>query len=209
MWQVLIADDHAMARAGYRQFLQIEPGITHIGEAASCAETLQALSAHEWDLLILDMNLPDRSGFDVLTEVRKAHPELRVLVISGFAEQQYADNVVRAGASGYLSKASAPDDFMNAVRAVLRGRQFVSVQPGVEAAVSAEASEGPPHSRLSTREFQIFLKLAAGRSVTEIADELVLSSKTVSTFKLRVLNKLGLESNADLTTYALKNGLMH
>ena len=206
MSRVLIADDHALARAGYRQFLEAESSILNIGEAGSFAEALDALGRSRWDLMILDINMPDRNGFDILAEVKAHYPYTRVLVISGFSEDQYAENVLKAGASGYLSKSSAPTELMHAVRTVLGGRRYRSD----EARARGDApNEELPHTGLSTREFQIFLKLAAGTSVTAIAAELELNVKTVSTFRGRILAKMGMQSNADLTAYALKNGLMH
>lgn len=206
MSRVLIADDHALARAGYRQFLEAETSILSIGEAGSFAEALDALGRSRWDLMILDINMPDRNGFDILAEVKAHYPYTRVLVISGFSEDQYAENVLKAGASGYLSKSSAPTELMHAVRTVLGGRRYRSDEARSRL---AEGNGEPPHTDLSTREFQIFLKLAAGSSVTAIAAELELNVKTVSTFRGRILSKMGMQSNADLTAYALKNGLMH
>jgi two-component system invasion response regulator UvrY len=203
--RVLIADDHALARAGYRQFLETEASISNIGEAGSFAEALEALERSRWDLMILDISMPDRNGFDILAEVKAHYPYTRVLVISGFSEDQYAENVLKAGASGYLSKSSAPTELMHAVRTVLAGRRYRSD----EARAKTEENPDVPHSELSTREFQIFLKLAAGASVTAIAAELELNVKTVSTFRGRILAKLRMQSNAELTAYALKNGLMH
>ena len=204
--RVLIADDHALARAGYRQFLEAESSISNIGEAGSFAQALEALGRSRWDLMILDINMPDRNGFDMLAEVKAHYPYTRVLVISGFPEDQYAENVLKAGAAGYLSKTSAPTELMHAVRTVLAGRRYRSDEARAR---SAEANAESPHTELSTREFQIFLKLAAGSSVTAIAAELGLNVKTVSTFRGRILAKMGMQSNADLTAYALKNGLMH
>jgi DNA-binding NarL/FixJ family response regulator len=206
--RVLIADDHALARAGYRQFLEGESSISNIGEAGSFAEALEALDRGRWDLLILDINMPDRNGFDILAEVKAHYPYTKVLVISGFPEGQYAENVLKAGASGYLSKSTAPTELMHAVRTVLGGRRYRSDEARGKAAEENPAPE-LPHTELSTREFQIFLKLAAGASVTAIAAELELNVKTVSTFRGRILAKMRMQSNADITAYALKNGMMH
>ena len=126
MSRVLIADDHAVVRAGFKQFLEADPGINAIGEAASGNETLDQLREHEWDLVLLDIHMPDRSGLDILRHIQTGHPSVRVLVMSGLPEQQYAVNVLRAGASGYLSKDSAPEELMKAVRTVLAGRRYVS-----------------------------------------------------------------------------------
>src|SRR5512145_1594380 len=182
MVRVLIADDHAVVRAGLRQFLEEDPGIGEIGEASTGREVLEALRAGRWDLLILDINMPDRSGLDILSHIRAAGFATRVLVMSGLPERQYALNVLRAGARGYLAKDSAPEELLKAVHTVLAGRRYVSAELA-ELLVSEidQDAEKPLHSRLSEREFQVLCKLAAGRAVSEIARELCLSMKTVST----------------------------
>ena len=192
-----------------RQWLEQDRSIEAIAEASTGAETLQQLRDGRWDLVILDINMPDRSGIDILRHIRSGYPDTRVLVISGFSEKQYAINVLRAGAAGYLAKDQAPEEFMRAVHTVLAGRRFVSAALS-EMLVSAldEPTEQPLHASLSQREFQILCKLAVGRSVSEIAQELFISVKTVSTYRARVLEKMKLTTNADLTTYALRNGLV-
>jgi two-component system, NarL family, invasion response regulator UvrY len=209
MANVLIADDHAMLRTGLRHYLEQDSSITAIGETATGADTLQQLRDGQWDLVILDINMPDRSGIDILRHIRAGHPNTRVLVMSGFSEKQYAINVLRAGASGYLAKDQAPEEFMRAVHAVLAGRRFVSARLS-EMLITAldEPADKPLHAALSEREFQILCKLAVGRSVSEIAQELFISVKTVSTYRARVLQKMHLDTNADLTAYALRNGLV-
>jgi two-component system, NarL family, invasion response regulator UvrY len=209
MASVLIADDHAMLRTGLRHYLEQDQAITAIGEAATGADTLQQLRDGQWDLVILDINMPDRSGIDILRHIRAGHPDTRVLVMSGFSEKQYAINVLRAGASGYLAKDQAPEEFMRAVHAVLAGRRFVSARLS-EMLITAldEPADKPLHAALSEREFQILCKLAVGRSVSEITQELFISVKTVSTYRARVLEKMHLDTNADLTAYALRNGLV-
>jgi two-component system, NarL family, invasion response regulator UvrY len=211
MSRVLIADDHAVARAGYKQFLEADPTITEVGEAASGGETLDALRRQKWDLLLMDIHMPDRGGLDILKHVTAAFPDLRVLIISGLPEEQYARNVLRAGASGYLSKEGSPEELLRAVRLVLKGRRYISAALAESMAADLDNSSdqnGPLHTTLSTREFQIFCKLAAGMAVNRIAEELSLSIKTVSTYRARVLEKMGFKSNADITTYALRNGLI-
>jgi two-component system invasion response regulator UvrY len=209
MSSVLIADDHAMVRAGLRGYLQEDRSIRNIGETASGNETLERLRSEPWDLVMLDINMPDRSGIDILRHIRSGYPNTRVLIMSGFAEKQYAVNVLRAGASGYLSKDQAPEEIMRAVHTVLAGRRFVS-EALSEMLVDAldEPTDRPLHASLSQREFQILSKLAVGRSISEIANELFLSVKTVSTYRARVLEKMNLQTNADLTTYAIRNGLV-
>jgi len=209
MARVLLADDHAMVRAGLRQFLEEDRSITEIGEAASGTETLDRLRATPWDLVILDINMPDRSGLDILRHIRSGYPDTKVLVLSGFPERQYALNVLKAGAGGYLTKDCAPEDLLKAARAVLQGRRYVSAGLAEQLVADLEHNaEQPLHRRLSEREFQIFCKLAAGRAVSSIAEELFLSVKTVSTYRARILEKMSLVSNADLTAYALRNGII-
>ena len=211
MSRVLIADDHAVVRAGYRQFLEAEAGITAIGETASGNETLDQLRRHDWDLLLMDIHMPDRSGLDILKHVTSGFPNVRVLIMSGLPEAQYARNVLRAGASGYLSKDGSPEELLKAVRTVLVGRRYISASLAESMAADLESSRNqrqPPHDRLSVREFQIFCKLAGGASVGDIAEELSLSVKTVSTYRSRVLEKMNFTSNADMTAYALRNGLI-
>ncbi len=209
MTRVLIADDHAVVRAGIRQFLEEDRTLKDIGEAATGTETLEQLRAKPWDIVILDIHMPDRSGLDVLKQIRAVYPATKVLIMSGLPERQYALNVLKAGASGYLAKDSAPDELLKAIRVVLQGRRYVSATLA-ELLVSDlnSDSDQPPHSQLSQREFQIFCKLSAGRTVSQIAEELRLSAKTVSTYRTRVLEKMSFSTNAELTTYALRNGII-
>ena len=209
MATVLIADDHAMVRAGLRRWLEQDRSVDSVGEAASGAETLQRLREAKWDLVVLDINMPDRSGIDIMRHIRTGHPETRVLVISAFSEKQYAVYALRAGAAGYLAKDQAPEDFMRAVHTVLGGKRFVSAALA-EMLVNAldEPTDRPLHAVLSQREFQILCKLAVGRSVSEIAQELCISVKTVSTYRARILEKMNMENNAALTAYALRNELL-
>jgi two-component system invasion response regulator UvrY len=209
MSKILIADDHPMVRTGLRALLADDRNITEIGEAASGAEALSSLQSGPWDLLILDINMPDRGGMDVLREVRANHPAVKVLVLSVFPERQYALNVLKAGASGYLPKECAPKDLLDAVRTIAQGRRYVSPQTA-ELLVTDMDTDGnqPMHTRLSEREFQIFCKIASGRSVTKIGNELSLSVKTVSTYRSRILEKMNLQTNADMTSYALRHALI-
>ena len=211
MSRVLIADDHAVVRAGYKQFLEADSSITDIGEAASGNEALDMLRRQEWDLLLMDIHMPDRSGLDILKHVTSGYPDVRVLIVSGLPEEQYARNVLRAGASGYLSKGGSPEELLKAVRMVLLGRRYVSASLAESMAADLENPRDqnkPLHTSLSAREFQIFCKLAAGAAVGGIGEELSLSVKTVSTYRSRILEKMSFSSNADMTSYALRNGLI-
>jgi DNA-binding NarL/FixJ family response regulator len=211
MSRVLIADDHEVVRAGCRQFLEAEPSITEIGEACSGSETLDVLRLKRWHLLLMDIHMPDRSGLDILQHVIKGYPEVRVLIMSGLPEEQYGRMVLRAGASGYLSKDGSSKELLKAVRTVLSGRRYVSESLAQSMATNLENPrdhDKPPHSALSRREFQIFCKLAFGAPVSDIAVELSLSVKTVSTYRSRILEKMNFTSNAAITSYALRNGLV-
>lgn len=209
MSKILIADDHAVVRAGIRQYLEAETSVQEIGEAASGRDTLDQLRARHWDLVLLDIFMPDQSGLDILRHIQNDYPKVRVLILSGLPEKQYAVSVLRAGASGYLPKESAPEELIKAVQTVLAGRRYVSAEVAELLVAGMDKDPGSQqHERLSSREFQVLSKLAAGRAVSEIADELQLSVKTVSTYRSRVLEKMGLKTNADLTSYALRHGLI-
>jgi two-component system invasion response regulator UvrY len=209
MAKILIADDHPLVRAGLRRLLTDDQAVTEIGEAASGNDTLEALRSGQWDLLILDINMPDRSGLDILRSVRDSYPNTKVLVLSGFSERQYGLSAFKAGASGYLPKECAPDELLLATRTVLRGRRYVSAELAEMLATNPQAgNDRPLHDVLSQREFQIFHKIAAGRAVSAIGKELCLSVKTISTYRSRILEKMNMVSNADITTYALRNQLI-
>jgi len=209
MHNILIADDHAVVRAGLRQFLVDSGRVGDVAEAASGEQAMDLLREQQFHLLILDINMPGRGGLDILKHVRASFPDTKVLVVSGFPERQYAVPVLKAGASGYLSKESAPEELIKAVQLVLSGRRYVSSTLAEQLVSDMDLdSDKPAHAELSEREFQIFCKLATGTTVSDIARELSLSVKTVSTYRSRVLEKMRLRSNADITTYALKNGLI-
>ncbi|MEO8313505.1 MAG: response regulator transcription factor [Pseudomonadota bacterium] len=209
MAHILIVDDHAVVRAGLRQFLLDDPQVTKVDEADSGQQAMEALRRSRYDLLILDINMPGRNGLDILRNVTSAHPDTKVLIVSGYPERQYAVNVLKSGASGYISKESAPEELLKATHTVLGGRRYVSSTLAEQLVSDLDIdSDKPIHSKLSEREFQIFCKLASGKAVSDIAHELCLSVKTVSTYRSRVLEKMNFVSNADITTYALRNGLM-
>ncbi|HVE50204.1 MAG TPA: response regulator transcription factor [Casimicrobiaceae bacterium] len=209
MIRILIADDHAIVRAGLKQFIADQLDMEVAGEAATGAETIALVRTQEFDIVLLDISMPDKNGIDTLKSIKHIKPELPVLILSAHAEEQYAVNLLRAGASGYINKETASTQLVGAVRTAVQGRKYVS--PTL-AQVLAEGISGngdePLHGSLSQREFQIFCKLAGGQAVSQIADELHLSVKTVSTYRTRVLEKMGMKSNADLTYYAVKNGLI-
>jgi DNA-binding NarL/FixJ family response regulator len=211
MIRILIADDHAIVRAGLRQFIADQPDMNVAGEAATGSEAISLVRAGsaDYDVVLLDISMPDKNGIDTLKTLKQSRPEMPVLMLSGYAEDQYAVNLLRAGAAGYLNKEAASTQLVGAVRTVVRGRKFIS--PAL-AQILADGVTGdadrPLHGELSQREFQIFCKLAAGSAVSKIAEELHLSVKTVSTYRTRVLDKMGMKTNADLTYYAIKNGVI-
>lgn len=202
-------DDHDIVRAGFRYILNQHSDIDIVVEGATGREALAAIRAHPLDVCLIDLSLPDLSGIDVLRQAKGSRPELAVLILSAFSEEQYGLNVLKAGASGFVSKELAPDQLVAAVRTVAAGRRYVSPKLAeMLAAGLTHDIEQPAHLRLSEREFQIFSKLAVGKSVTEIANDLCLSTKTVSTYRARLLEKMNFKTNADLTQYAVKNNLM-
>jgi len=209
MIRILIADDHAIVRAGLKQFIAGAGDLQVTGEASSGAETIELVRNGEFDIVLLDIRMRDGSGIDTLRRLKAMRPELSVLMLSGFAEEQYALNLLRAGAAGYVNKEAAPSELVKAIRTVMVGRKYVSPELAqiLATGVTGE-TEKPLHAQLSQREFQIFCKLASGESASKIADELLISVKTVSTYRTRILEKMNLKSNADITYYAIKNGLI-
>ncbi len=208
MIRLLVVDDHAVVRHGLRQILEAQSDIRVEAEAKDGDEALAALLARPVDAVILDIGLPGRNGLEVLGEIRRVRPGLPVLVLSMYPEDQLALRMLKAGAAGYLMKETVPDELVSAVRRVLRGRRYVSETLAEMLAAGAGTDPGPDHERLSDREFDVFLRLAAGERPKEIGAALGLSVKTVSTHRSRILEKLGLRTNADLTLYAASHGLL-
>lgn len=210
MTRALIVDDHTITRAGLRRILADGTPPLVVGEAANAAEALDLVTAQAWDIVMLDISLPDRSGLDVLKAIKKARPALPVLVLSMYPVDQYALRVLRAGGAGYLTKESAPDQLLEAVRRVTAGLRYIT--PEVAECIAQDWNRGPVqsmHEALSDREFEVMRMIASGKTVGEIARELFLSVKTVSTYRTRVLQKLHLRHNAELTHYAVVNKLIN
>jgi len=209
MYAVLIVDDHAVVRAGFREFLEGEPKIRRIEEASTAGETLALLRQEHWDVVLLDILLPDRSGLDILGEILDIDLHSRILITSTLPEEQFAMHAFRLGADGYLSKTSGPEELLRAVRTVLAGRAYVSdaVARILEATPQPDP-DGRLHQRLSPREFQIMCKLAAGQRISLIAKDLELNSRTVSTYRARIFEKMHFDSNADVIAYAFRQGLI-
>jgi DNA-binding NarL/FixJ family response regulator len=209
MIRVAICDDHQIVRAGFRQFFADASDIEVVAEASSGREALDIARKEVCDVMLLDISMPGQSGIDTLRTIKQGQPELPVLILSVYPAQEYAINLLKMGANGYLSKECDPDELMKAVRTVATGRRYVSAAVGEILAQGFD--HGPAthaHTELSDREFQVFLHLAKGESVSDIAVKLCLSVKTISTYRTRVLEKMALHSNSDLTYYALKNNLM-
>lgn len=210
MTKALIVDDHTITRAGLRRILADASSPMDVGEAATGAEALEMVVSDRWDIVMLDISLPDRSGLEVLKAIKKVEPELPVLVLSMYPVDQYALRVLRAGGAGYLTKESAPDELLEAVRRVTAGLRYIT--PEVAECIAQDWNRNPVqamHETLSDREFEVLRLIASGKTVGEIAKDLALSVKTVSTYRARVLQKLHLRHNAELTHYAVVNSLIY
>ncbi len=209
MLRIAIVDDHEIVRAGFREMLADELGFEFSFEAASGEEVVQCLRDKATDVLLLDLSLPGQSGVDVLRAARQRFEKLRILVLSGFPEDRYALAMIRNGADGYICKDCTRDELVHAIRTVAQGRRYLSPRTAeLLAAQLADGGVSAPHEKLSDRELQVFLRLAGGQSVSDIAEILRLSVKTVSTYRSRLLEKLGVASNAELATYAIRQGLI-
>ena len=209
MIRIVIADDHAIVRQGLRQILAAHGDFEVIGEAANHGEVMQLLRKQDCDVLLLDIAMPGKNGIDTLKQVRIEKPKLPVLVLSMYPEDQYAFRALKAGASGYLTKMTAADQLVDAIRTITRGRKYITPELAESLAESFDRdTEIEPHSLLSDREFQTLKLIAAGKPLAQIGAELALSPKTVSVYRGRLLSKLGLHTNADLTRYAIEHGLL-
>lgn len=208
MIRLLIADDHAIVRRGLAQIVSAERDMTVAGEAGDAPALLEQLRKQSYDLLILDISMPGRSGLDVLLELRQQYPQLPVLMQSVHAEPQIAVRALRCGAAGYITKDSLPDELVAAIRKVLAGGKFVSATLAERLAMAlVDAGEKPPEETLSVREYEVMRRIAAGRTVSEIARDLSLSVKTVSTYRSRIMTKMHMTTNAELMRYAVRRGL--
>jgi two-component system invasion response regulator UvrY len=209
MIRILIADDHPIVRAGLKQVMADAPDMAVADEAADGHEVLAKVRQGQFDVVLLDLSIPGLSGLDVLKQLKSEKPNLRVLILSVHPEDQYAVRVLRAGAWGYVTKASAPAQLIAAIRRVHEGRRYVSAALAERLAEQLEPGAATmPHESLSDREYQVLCLLASGKTATEIADALALSVKTVSTYRSRILEKMGMRSNAELTHYAIQNRLV-
>ena len=204
-----IVDDHAIVRAGLKQFLSEMVDMRVVGEASTGREAIDRVRTTEMTVLLMDLSMPVSSGIHALAMIRAKAPDVGILILSGYPEEQYAVNLIKQGASGYLNKECEPMEIVNAIRTIALGRRYISPSVAELIAQQLDRKEGSAaHDLLSEREFQVFLKLAKGETAGEIANALSLSVKTVSTYRTRLMEKMGLTSNSDLTYYALKNKLI-
>lgn len=208
-YRILIVDDHAIVREGLKQILAEVDDLTVAGEADCSRGALQMARREPWDLVLMDISMPDRNGLETLELMKKEHPGIQVLMLSMHRETQYAVRALKSGAAGYLNKQSAPAQLIDAIRLVASGKKYISPEVAQELAsqVSGER-DGPPHETLSNREYQTLCMIASGLPVSAIADQLALSVKTISMYRARLLKKMQLKNNAELTHYVIKQGLL-
>ncbi|WP_447985918.1 response regulator [Nitrospira sp. Nam74] len=205
---ILIADDHPSFRRGVKEILTEAVKPLNIGEAGDAIEMLELIRCKRWDLVVMDISMPGRMGPEVLKTIKAAYARLPVLVLSVHPEDQYAIRMIKAGANGYLSKASTPSELVRAIKTVMAGGRYVSSVLGEQLAMKVKGLEGMPHEELSDREYQLLCMIGSGKTVTEIADEVNLSVTTISTYRARILEKMRMKNNADLTRYVMQQGLV-
>ena len=209
MIKVVVVDDHAVVREGLKRIIAENVGMTVSGEAADGHEAMRVIKSEPCDVVLLDITMPNKNGLDVLKELHAESPRLPVLVLSMHGEDQYAIRVLRAGAAGYLTKDSAPAKLVQAIRKVVRGGKYVSPTLAERLVYDlGPGSDKAPHEILSDREYQVLCMISSGKTVTQIAEELSLSVKTISTYRVRILEKLKMKNNAEITRYAIKEGLV-
>ncbi|MFZ6768328.1 response regulator [Undibacterium sp. Di26W] len=209
MIRIAVCDDHQIVRAGFKQIFSGVSDFEVVAEATNGREALEIARKQACDVMLLDISMPDQSGIDTLRTIKQGQPELPILILSGYPAQQYAVNLLRMGANGYLNKECDAEELIKAVRTVSTGRRYVSADVGEILAQGFDRhADTAMHTELSDREFQVFLRLAKGECVSDIAVTLSLSVKTISTYRTRVMEKMNLQSNSDLTYYAMKNNLL-
>jgi DNA-binding NarL/FixJ family response regulator len=210
MIRVIIVDDHTIVRKGVKQLLEDTDDIRIEGEAANASQMFRELEVASYDVILLDIALPGRSGVEALKQLKEIYPSIPVLILSMYPEEQYALRVMKAGASGYLTKENDPEEMVNAIRHASKGKKYISTSLAETLANHFyEHNEKPEYKNLSDREFEVLQHIASGRPLTEIADQLSLSVKTISTYRSRVLKKLGLKNNSDIVKYAMNHGLLN
>ncbi|OLE50931.1 MAG: DNA-binding response regulator [Acidobacteria bacterium 13_1_20CM_3_53_8] len=209
MKRILIVDDHEVVREGIKRIFDEQPGTTVFGQAGSVTEALDLARQHNWDVAVLDLSLGGRSGLDLLKELKQMRPKLPVLILSMHSEEQYARRAFKAGAAGYVTKDSPRDELVKAINKVSEGRRYVSAAMAETLVLDFErGADRPPHENLSDREFEVMRLIASGKTVSEIADMLSLSDKTISTYRARILEKMGMKTSAELTHYVIQNKLV-
>ncbi|MGD0282631.1 MAG: response regulator transcription factor [Dissulfurispiraceae bacterium] len=207
MIKVAIVDDHRMVLDGLKQILSHEPDIEVVGAACNADEGIRCILKHDIDIAVLDISLPDKSGLDILDIVKTQKPKLRVLILSAFPEEQYAVRALKSGASGYLTKNSAPQELVDAIRRINSGGKYITASLAEKLSDILMSDEKMPHERLSNREFEIMRMIAAGKTTGEIAEILFISPSTVGTYRTRIMEKMAMKTNADLTRYVVENRL--
>ena len=209
MIRILIADDHPIVLRGLKQILSEEKDIASIGEAHNSQQVLELVKKKDWDMVVLDITMPGRGGVEILKELKKERPKLPVLVLSMHPEEQYGVRALKAGAAGYMTKENAPENLINAIRRILSGGKHISpALADILASDLQKESPDPRHKSLSDREYQVMIMIASGKSLREIAKELCLSVKTISTYRARILEKMGMKNNSQLVYYAIQNRLL-
>lgn len=209
MINIGIVDDHPIVRNGLKEYFAEQVDLRVVGEAGSGREAVDLVRTTEMDVLLMDLSMPGQSGIDAMAMIRAKAPDIGILILSIYPEEQYAINLIRRGASGYLNKECEPSEIVAAIRAIAQGRRYISAAVADLLAQQMDRpGNGTLHEQLSEREFQVFLNLAKGQTVGEVAETMSLSVKTVSTYRTRLMEKMGLHSNSDLTYYALKNKLI-
>lgn len=209
MIKIIIVDDHRIVREGLKQIISDTSDISVVDEASNGQEAINKIRNNDCDVMLLDISMPGRSGLEILKEIKNESPKLSILILTMHPEEQYAVRVLRAGASGYLTKESAPDELIEAIRKVSDGGKYISSTLAEKLAFNLEVDTGKPlHQTLSDREFEVMCMISSGKTVTEIADEMSLSVKTISTYRTRILDKMRMKTNAELTYYSIKNDLV-
>ncbi len=209
MLRILLADDHAVVRRGVKQILMESFPQAVFGEVQNAHELLNLIGKESWSIVILDLNMPDGNGLEALKQIKLNHPQLPVVILTMFPEDQYAVRTIRAGAAGYLNKESAPEELVQAIQKVLQGGKYISAAVADELVLYAlDDDDQPPHKHLSDREYQVLCLIASGKEVKEISSTLALSAKTISTYRTRILEKMNMKTNAELTHYAIHYGLV-
>lgn len=207
--KILIADDHAIVREGLKQIVAEEIDLIVAGEAENTYELMKLLKNHSWDIVVLDINMPGKNGLEALKDIKQIYPNLPVLILSMFSEDQYGLRAIKAGASGYLKKVSAPTELVNAIRKIVSGRKYINQQLAEKLADNLNTGKKEsPHEKLSDREYQIMCSIASGKSAEEIAQDLSISINTVYSYRNRILEKMSMKSNVELTRYAIQNNLI-